>query len=221
MTTPGERLRQAIKVAGYNKLAPFAEVAGVKAGTLRQQIDRDSIPTDAAAIYVRKLRRVGLTLEWLMLGRGTPPGGVQPVLPDIIPDQGTRSTVPIRHFVGAGDEVHLVDTDDEPDLGPTAAPPGFEKGGAVIVRGESMRPLFVPGDILFFNMREEAPKKKLPKRAVIVQVSDGLLYLKRILPGSKKGLFHLISVNPQTPEMLDREVDSIARIGWIKPAADD
>ena len=48
--------------------------------------------------------------------------------------------------------------------------------------------------------------------------AGGPLYLKRILPGTKAGLYHLISINPTTPEMLDREIESIARIGWIRPA---
>jgi hypothetical protein len=216
MSTPGERLKAAIKLAGYKKLAPFAEVAGVDPGTLRQQIARDSIPKDAADLYVRKLRRVGVTLEWLMFNRGAGPGGVRPVLPDIVPDDGHRATVPIRHYVGAGDMVHLID-DDSP-LGDTAAPPGYEKGSAVVVRGESMMPIFQPGDVLFFRLREDPPKKELPLRAVIVQLTDGPLYLKKLLPGTKRGLFHLISVNPTTQPILDANVESIARVGWVKPA---
>ena len=190
MATPGERLKAAIKLAGYKKLAPFAEVAGVDPGTLRQQIARDSIPKDAADLYVRKLRRVGVTLEWLMFNRGAGPDGVRPVLPDIAPDDGHRATVPIRH----------------------------EKGSAVVVRGESMMPIFQPGDVLFFRLREDPPKKDLPLRAVIVQIADGPLYLKKLLPGTKRGLFHLISVNPNTPVILDADVESIARVGWVKPA---
>lgn len=216
MRSQGERLAYAIKLAGYAQRSEFAEIAGVSPVTLRQQINRDSIPVEAAALYARKLRRVGVTTDWLLYEKGPGPGQARNVLPDIVPDDGHHATVPIRHYVGAGDEVHLFDDDER--LGDAAAPPGYEKGSAVIVRGESMMPHFVPGDMLFFRMREEPPKKDLPKRAVIVQVTDGPLFLKRILPGSKKGLFHLISVNPTTPEMLDRHIDSIARIGWIKPA---
>lgn len=215
-STPGERLKRAIKLAGYNKIAHFAEVAGIPAGTIRQQIDRDSIPKEAAGIYVRKLRRVGVRLEWLMYGRGPGPG--EEVMPDIMPDDGGWPTVPIRHYVGAGDEVHLFG-EDEPRIGDTAAPPGFEHGSAVIVRGSSMRPTFIPGDMLFFKSRDDPPRPTdLPKRAVIVEVTDGPLFLKKILPGTAPGLFHLISVNPTTPDMLDRRIQSIARIGWIRPA---
>lgn len=216
MRSQGERLAYAIKLAGYAQRSEFAEIAGVSPVTLRQQINRDSIPVEAAALYARKLRRVGVTTDWLLYEKGPAPGLLRDVMPDITPDDGLRLTVPVRHYVGAGDEVHLFDDDDRIDE--TAAPPGFEKGSAAIVRGDSMLPTFVPGDVLFFKMREEPPKKDVPKRAVIVQVTNGPLYLKRILPGSKKGLFHLISENRTTPEMLDRHIDSIARIGWIKPA---
>jgi hypothetical protein len=215
MRSQGERLAHAIRVAGYKQRADFAAVAGVSPVTLRQQINRDSVPADAAALYARKLRRVGLTTDWLLFGKGPAPGQ-SPVRPDIAPDDGDRPTVPVQHFVGAGDEVHLFDDDARVDT--TSAPPGYENGSAVIVRGDSMRPTFQPGDLLFFRQREEPPKKDTPLRAVIVQVTDGPLLLKKILPGTKRGLFHLISVNPTTPEMLDRHVDSIARIGWIKPS---
>lgn len=216
MRSQGERLAQAIKLAGYKRRAEFAEIAGVSAVTLRQQINRDSVPVDAAALYARKLRRVGVTTDWLLYGRGAGPGAEHGVMPDIVPDDGERATVPVRHFVGAGDVVHLIDGDSP--LEDTAAPPGYENGAAVIVRGESMLPIFQPGDLLFFRMREDPPKKDLPMRAVIVQVTDGPLYLKKLLPGTKRGLFHLISVNPNTPTLLDAQVESIARIGWVKPA---
>lgn len=217
MKSQGERLAHAIRLAGYKTKAEFAEVAGVGAVTLRQQINRDSVPAEATELYARKLRRVGVTTEWLLFGKGPAPGEARRVMPDIVPDDGLRPTVAVHGFVGAGDEVHEFDDTDR--MGDEAAPPRYENGAAVIVRGDSMRPLFQPGDILFYNMREEAPKT-LPRRAVIVKLTTGELYLKKILPGTKKGLFHLISVNPTTPEMLDRHVHSIARIGWIKPADD-
>ena len=125
--------------------------------------------------------------------------------------------IPLRHYVGAGDEVHLIDTDAEIDY--TPAPPGYEKGSAAIVRGDSMKPTFDPGDMLFFRRREAPPAfKDLPQRPVIVQVKNGPLYVKKLLPGTKRGRYHLLSVNPLTPVLQDQPIDSIARIGWIKPS---
>ena len=125
--------------------------------------------------------------------------------------------VPIHHYVGAGDEVHLFEGDEAFDY--TAAPPGFETGAAGIVRGDSMRPIFEPGDVLFWRHLERPPTEP-PKRAVIVKVKDGPLFVKKLLPGTKKGLFYLLSLNPNTPPLNDQPVEAIARIGWVKPVAD-
>lgn len=123
--------------------------------------------------------------------------------------------IPIHHYIGAGDEVHLIDGDDAFDY--TAAPPGFEQGGAGIVRGESMLPIFEPGDVLFWRHLERPPVEP-PKRALIVKVKDGPLLVKKLLPGTRKGLFYLLSVNPNTAVLNDQPVEAIARIGWVKPA---
>ena len=124
--------------------------------------------------------------------------------------------VPLRHYVGAGDEVHIIDGDEAIDY--VEAPPGYAKGSAAVVRGESMRPTYDPGDLLFFRRRESPPAfKDLPLRPVIVQVKDGRLLVKKLLPGTKRGRYHLLSVNPLTPVIQDQVVESIARIGWIKP----
>lgn len=133
-------------------------------------------------------------------------------------DPPRNAEIPLRHYVGAGDEVHLIEGDSEIDY--TAAPPGYEKGSAAIVRGDSMRPTFDPGDLLFFRQREPPPSfRNLPQRAVIVELKSGTLFVKKLLPGTKRGRYHLLSVNPLTPVRQDQIVESIARIGWIKPSA--
>jgi phage repressor protein C with HTH and peptisase S24 domain len=128
------------------------------------------------------------------------------------PVQPARVDIPIEVYVGAGDEIYPLDG----PLDYTPAPPGYESGGAAIVRGESMRPMYDEGDILYYAQRETPPKGPT-RRAVIVQVKDGPLFVKKLLPGTKRGRFHLLSLNPLTAPMLDRPVESIARIGWVKP----
>lgn len=130
-------------------------------------------------------------------------------------DKPPEIEIPIHHFVGAGDEVHLFDDNAAFDY--TAAPPGFQEGGAGIVRGDSMLPIFEPGDVLFWRHLERPPANP-PKRAVIVKVKDGPLLVKKLLPGTKKGLYYLLSVNPHTPVLADQPVEAIARIGWVKPS---
>lgn len=131
-------------------------------------------------------------------------------------DPPPAAEVPIHHYVGAGDQVFPIDGNDDA-IDYTEAPPGYQDGGAAIVRGESMRPLFEPGDIVFWR-RLERPPTEATKRAVIVQVKDGPLLLKKVLPGTKKGFYYLLSLNPTTPVMNDQPVEAIARIGWVRPA---
>lgn len=132
--------------------------------------------------------------------------GEKPWAPDVV----------IESYVGAGDEVQRVAVDG--GLGRVPAPTGYEDGGAAIVRGDSMRPVFDDGDLLFFRPPTPPPRSRPPTRPVIVQVRDGQLYVKKILIGSQRGLYHLVSINPIAEIMQDRPVESIARIGWIKPA---
>tara|TARA_R110000823_G_scaffold243647_1_gene367836 strand:+ start:424 stop:1059 length:636 start_codon:yes stop_codon:yes gene_type:complete len=126
---------------------------------------------------------------------------------------------PVQHYVGAGDQVHIIDGDSPVDY--TPSPPGFlrDQGAACIVRGSSMRPIYDPGDMLFFRHRRDPPVSAtdIPERAVIVQIKDGPLYVKRLLPGTRKGRFHLLSINPLTPILLDQPVESFAYIEWVKP----
>ena len=132
-------------------------------------------------------------------------------------DPPPQIEIPIHHYIGAGDEVHPFEGDDPFDY--TGAPPGFETGAAGIVRGDSMRPIFEPGDVLFWRHLERPPTEP-PKRAVIVKVKDGPLLVKKLLPGTKKGLYYLLSLNPNTPPLHDQPVEAIARIGWVKPTPD-
>lgn len=211
MTDPGQRLLQAIEMAGYEHVSDFAEVAGVKDGTLRQQIARGSIPTEAVELYVRKLRRIGLTTDWLLFKKGPAPGPLKdsPIVPT--PPPGGELSIPITHVVGAGDEVYPF-TGDEP-IGYTRTPPGFA-GGAAAIRGDSMEPLFDDKDVIFYRPWEDPPAVP-SRRPVILRLRDGRSFLKKLLPGSKPGRYHLISINPSTKPILDARVVSVARIWWV------
>jgi|GEM_PF-2330337 len=123
--------------------------------------------------------------------------------------------IPVHHYVGAGDEVYIVDGDDNIDY--TEAPPGYEQGGAAIVRGDSGRPMFESGDVLFWR-EQENPPKEATRRPVIVYLTDGRLFVKKLLPAPGRNIYHLLSINPTTAVLTDQEVECIARIGWVKPA---
>ena len=185
------------------KVFPWTKAAGLSEATLRGFLaGRTRTLSDETYVQLAEAAAE-------RLGRDVSAGELRGEIPRTL-------SVPVRHFVGAGDEVHIIDGDEPIDY--TDGPPGYAMGAAVIVRGESMRPTFDPGDMLFFRIREDPPAfKDLPARAVIVQVKDGPLYVKKLLPGTKRGRYHLLSVNPQMPLLQDQPVESIARIEWIKP----
>lgn len=129
MNNPGERLEHAIKLAGHETVADFARKIDVEPGTLRQQINRGSIPYETAAKCVRELNSIGLTVEWLLNNRGAPP---KSPLNTVVPHRS------IGQLNGAQEElrndatkrnVHLSDSDVTlPPLGdgvaaPNAPPP--------------------------------------------------------------------------------------------------
>lgn len=127
-----------------------------------------------------------------------------------------RSVMPLTHYVEAGDEVHSFEEGD-PSTGITPFPPGFAElpSAAVIIKDDLLSPFFVSGDVLFFRKWQTPNLQKLPERPVIVQLRDDRQFLKRIISGSKRGHYHLLSLNPLAPLMQDQQVQSFAPIEWI------
>lgn len=71
MTGSGQRLNEAVRRdARYESVEAFAEAIHKKGVTVRQQINRDSVPAKDAHLYCRKLK---CEVEWLLYGRGNPP----------------------------------------------------------------------------------------------------------------------------------------------------
>ena len=215
MSTQGERLRQALQLAGFKKVAQFAESIDQSPIKVRQHINRNSIPTDAAEIYVRRLKHIGVTTDWLLFDRGPKPKGLKklPTSAGLISERPDGASIEVTHFVGAGDQVFPVPGDSP--IGYIAAPPGYQNGAAVAIRGDSAMPMFSDKDLLFYKGWEDPPSpRRIPERPVLIELEDGRSFLKRLLQGGRRGTFHLISINPASPIIPDVEVRMIARIGW-------
>lgn len=215
LDTPAKRIKWAREHgSSFSKATEAAKELGWTVSTYLGHENGDRNPSrDAAKKYGAAYR---VPWVWILEG-GSLPGKDTPVARRAKDDQ---PETPIAHFVGAGDEVNLYD-----DAGSgmaidyTPSPPGFERtrGAAAVVRGDSMRPIFDAGDLLFFRPPRPPPAAHdLPERAVIVQVR-GKLFVKKLLPGTKPGRFHLLSINPLTPVMQDQPVQSYAFIEWVKP----
>lgn len=122
--------------------------------------------------------------------------------------------VPVRSYVGAGDEIISL-TDDESPIDWTEAPPGMEAAEATQVRGLSMAPLYRDGDLLF-HRRLTVDPIRLRDEVAVMQTRNRKRYVKLIQPGSKKGTFRLVSINPLYPPIEDQVLTWVAPIIWVK-----
>lgn len=133
--------------------------------------------------------------------------------------------IPIAGRVGAGASVPLYDTTDDGGLFKVAAPPQVRKLGpagsfaAVEVEGDSMMPMYQPGDILFFRRatHEGIPDEDIG-RPCIVEDADGHAWVKQVRTGDEPDLFHLTSLNPTAQTRHNQRIKWATRVMLALPA---
>ena len=126
-----------------------------------------------------------------------------------------RQTIPIVGYVGAGAEIWPID-DHAPGAGLDEVElpwPVGENAVAVIVRGQSMHPVYREGDIIIYEERHEDPTH-LIARECVVRLTDGRTFIKELAPGSKPGHFTLLSWN--APPIHDAPVAWAAPVRYVK-----
>jgi len=121
--------------------------------------------------------------------------------------------IPVLGRVGAGAEVSM-DGQGGCALYELPCPAQLDPQGlaAVEVVGDSMSPAIPPGAVLFY--RRDADRG-VPTEAIgrvcIAETADGNVWAKQVKTGTQPGLFHLISINPASDNLLDQ------RINWAAP----
>jgi len=126
--------------------------------------------------------------------------------------------------VGAGAQVPLFDHTESGGLFQVAEPPQLRRIarihplGAVEVEGDSMAPLYQPGDVLFFSraVHDGMPNEDLG-RICIVEDEAGDAWVKQVTIGTQPGLYHLLSHNPQALNRLDQRIKWAARVIMALP----
>lgn len=135
---------------------------------------------------------------------------------DLVSDSDARDVVSAVGYVGAGAVVHTID-DYEKGAGLESIELDFPvKHGtvAVIVRGDSMLPIFEDGDVIGY-IQEGSDPSSLIGDLCVVKVVDGPTYIKKLKRGSARGLFTLVSSNASDIE--DVAIEWAARYQFHLP----
>lgn len=127
---------------------------------------------------------------------------------DLLDGAGNPATVVgVYGYVGAGAEVSPFEI-HEPLEEVEVEFPVPEGTGALVVRGDSMLPIFEDGDLVGYH-REGRDPNMLIGKTCIVRVAGGRTLIKRLRKGSLPGLFTLISSN-------SADIEDVA-IEWAAP----
>ncbi len=198
----GERLAQARKLAGFEDAKSAATAYGWNYFTYSQhERGERGLRPDKAERYAKAFR---VRTSWLLIGEGEM-------------NPAAKSTeIPVYGYVGARERVDLIPGDDQgamDEVQPLRAEDGYR---AVIVRGNSMLPAYREGDALFFR-EDHTPIERLIGRDCIVLTADkGRAYVKRIMQGSQKDLFTLLSYAPGIDPLPDVKIERAFPIEWIR-----
>lgn len=152
----------------------------------------------SAMALVQVARALGTNASWLLEGRDEA--------------ETEPPTVPVAFYIGAGAVVMAFD--DQWDLEWVPVPPGDKDvKGAAIVKGTSQLPALREGDIVFWGEPSSDPDPFLGLECVC-SLSDGRQLVKRIIAGSKRGLYTLLSHNDEP--ILDVRIALAAPVLWVK-----
>lgn len=139
---------------------------------------------------------------------------------------GNLPLIAVAGRVGAGASVPLIDAYEKGDgLFHVAAPAQLVKDGspdgivAVEVEGDSMVPMYQPGDILFYSRttHEGIPDEDIG-RPCVVEDADGMARIKQVKRSDEKGLFNRISLNPTSETKHNQRIKRAARAMLALPA---
>lgn len=125
-------------------------------------------------------------------------------------------TVPLLGFVGAGAQMFAFDVHagDEP-LEEIQRPDGAtDETVAVQVRGDSMKPAYKDGDVLYYDQQENGGLEHLVGDECVVRLADGRTFVKELRMTG--GRYWLYSHNAEP--MLDVSIIWAAKVKWVKKA---
>lgn len=125
--------------------------------------------------------------------------------------------VSVVGYVGGGAEVVVLNNElDGGELDTETLPPVVDgKLIAVEVRGESMYPAAEDGWRLVYSERRDSVEPDILNRLCVVGLADDRAYVKKVVRGSEKNRYHLMSTN--APLIENAEIAWVAKVLAIIP----
>lgn len=118
--------------------------------------------------------------------------------------------------VGADSSGQIAYADADASYDTAPLPPGASGNVYVLeVTGHSMRGLADDGSLIYFEDQRTAPSEDMLGHVVVAEVQGGLVMVKRLLRGSRKGLYDLESING--PTLSDQVIVWVAHVTDIVP----
>ena len=197
MEEPNDRLRKRREKAGYKTANDAARAFGWNENTYKSH--ESGIRGLKRSVATRYAKAFRTTAGYLLTGQGDP----------------TRRTVPVVGYVGAGAEIYPFDDPASHGIDEVEAPQDVDENTvAVIVRGDSMFPVYKDGDTIYYRRGYDFIEDECIGQECIVQIKDGPIFIKTIIRGSAKNLHTLTSYN--APPRENVQIAWAAPVGWVQ-----
>lgn len=194
------KIREMRKARGLT-LEELAEKAGISRSYLNE------LELGAKTINANRLTQVASALG---------------VWPEDLIETRRQAPIAVAGRVGAGARVPLEDPFAKGDghyhvACPSQLPPRGVV--AVEVEGDSMMPMYQPGDVLFYSRAtHDGILIEDIGKPCVVEDAEGHAWVKLVKRGTEPGLFHLISLNPGAETRHDVPIKWASRVRMVLPA---
>ena len=190
-----QRVRSLLRSRGW-RIAELSRRANIDLEALYKQLR--SVKQPRGEILKRIAGALGTTEQWLRTGEG-------PAITEI----------PVEGYVSAG-EAYVPFGDQGGVMGTVSLDFGNQPIAAE-VRGVSMIPVYKAGDRLVGDKQSTATEiAQCVNRDCIVMTAQAEGYIKRLLRGSRPGLYTLRSHNADFPDIENVAVSWVAPITWVR-----
>jgi hypothetical protein len=196
------------KAAGYRSARAAALANAWPESTYRaHEAGERTIGLDDAQRYARRFQSKGVKVTAKTILFGDPSGvGVH---------SDPQTTAPLVGYVGAGSEAHFYAVNQGSFLDEVPAPQdSTARTVAVEIRGDSLGSLFDRWIVFYDDVRSPVTHDLIGQLCV-VGLPDERVLLKKIRPGSKEGLYRLLS--EREPEIRDVSIDWAAKVKNMVP----